>query len=136
MQIVLDTNNVGDKDVELLAAFVAVLRGGAPTVTAVAKTTRTRKKTEPAPEPEEPPSEAATQDVESASEGPTQKEAVAYVTKKVADGKARRIKLALTKMGASRLSELADDSLGEFMAEATRLCALSEDEFKKIADAS
>jgi hypothetical protein len=138
MQIVLDTSNVSDKDVELLAAFVDVLNG--KTATAAAPAKRTRKKAEPEPA-EEPPSETVTQDVETVSEGPppppsgSNKEAVAFVTKQVADGKARRIKAALTKQGVSRLSELPDESLGEFMAEAKRLVELSDEEFKQLDEA-
>lgn len=139
MQIVLDTSNVSSKDVELLAAFVAVLNGGAAMTAVPTKRTRKKAEPEPAPAAEEPPSEAATQDVETVSEGPppppsgSNKEAVAFVTKQVADGKARRIKEALTKQGVSRLSELPDDSLGEFMAEAKRLVELSDEEFKAEA---
>lgn len=117
MQITIDTNNLSEMDIAMLA-FLAE-QGEAteevaeePEAPAPAKAPAAKKaaapKAEPAPEPED-------EDLVG-GDGPTMADAVARATTMVSEGQAAKVKAALATVGAKRVSEMAESDIPAFFA--------------------
>ena len=73
------------------------------------------KKTPKAEEPQEAEEQAA--DEAEAADEPTLEDAQALARKFVAAGEAAKVKKALTKVGAKKVSEIPEDKIADFMAD-------------------
>ncbi len=122
IHIDLNTDNVNDRDVAVLA-HIALALGGTPLPlgpqetapeSVEAKPKRTRKVPEPTPEPTPEPEQP---ELPISDEGPTLGDAVSRATQLVSDGKAATVKAALAKVGAKRVSELSKPAqIEQFLA--------------------
>lgn len=112
MQITFDPSN--PEDCALVATIVEAVSGRgevpAPKTSAPAK----KAAAKPAPAPE--PTEESEEDLLGGDEEVTMEDAVAAATKLVSDGKAAQVKAALAKVGAKRVSEVAEADLAKFVA--------------------
>lgn len=113
MQITIDTNNLSELDINMLA----FLAGGteeteAEPDEAPAPVKAAKKAAKVAPEPEE--------DLVG-GDGPTMADAVAAATVLVSEGGAAKVKAALATVGAKRVSEMDEGDIPAFLA------ALEED---------
>lgn len=72
------------------------------------------KKPEPEPEPEPEEEEAPEEEADEESEN-TLEDAVALATKMVSNGEAAKVKSALGKVGAKKVSEIPEDKVDEFI---------------------
>lgn len=123
MFISFNTDELSPQDIAVLRAVVGDAPVSAPSTPAPAAkasspakaTTKAAPKAEKAAEPAEEPAEVAV--AEEATDGPTMEDAVALATKLVSAGEAARVKAALAECGAKRVSELAEDKVGVFIAE-------------------
>lgn len=115
MQITIDTNNLSEMDV----AMLAFLAGQAeetpadeePEAPAPAKTPAKKapaKAAAKAPEPED-------EDLVG-GDGPTMADAVAAATKLVSSGGSAKVKEALAAVEAKRVSEITEDKIADFLA--------------------
>jgi hypothetical protein len=109
MQITLDTNNLSDLDVQILSLIMSSEpTAEKPKATTVAKPAA--KKPEPEPEAEA----EAEAEVEPEADGVSLADAKALASKMVANGEAAKVKAALTKVGAKKVSEVSEDKVAEF----------------------
>lgn len=121
MQITIDTNNLSELDIAMLA-FLAEQEPTAEVAEepepepAPTKPAKAASKPKPEPEPEvEEPAEEPEEDLIS-GDAPTMSDAVAAATELVSDGKAALVKEALASVGAKRVSELAEGDIAAFLA--------------------
>lgn len=117
MQIIInDTNELTELDFRMLQALVGVEASSSPVSQPKAKTAPAPKvKAEPVAEEPEPVAEEPEPETEPVAEV-TMKDAVALATKLVSDGQAVKVKAALGKLGAKRVSELTDEDVPKFVA--------------------
>lgn len=129
MQLIINTEDLTDVD----KAVLSLLLGGdtpsaepeaKPKARATAKAVyeaeeeeapapkASAKKTRKAPEPEP---EEAEEDDEADDDAPTRAQAVDRATELISSGKAAQVKAALKSVGASRVSDVADDRIADFM---------------------
>jgi len=102
MQITIDTNNLSDLDL----AMLAMLAAPAPAAKKPAETTPTPTVTAvPEPEPED-----------LVGGMPTMSDAVAAATVLVSNGGAAKVKEALAACGSKRVSELKTEDIPAFLA--------------------
>lgn len=128
MQITIDTNNLSELDINMLAFLAGqepeaetepdepVEETPAPAKKAPAKKAAAAK---PAPEPEVPSSEEAGDGGDEDLVGgtaPTMSDAVAAATKLVSSGGSAKVKAALEAVGAKRVSEMAESDIPAFLA--------------------
>lgn len=114
MQITIDTNNLSELDIAMLAFLAGNTEEAEDEVEpeapapakAATKKAAAKPKPEPAPEPEE--------DLVG-GDGPTMQDAVAAATKLVSEGGAATVKTALAAVGAKRVSEMAEADIPAFM---------------------
>ena len=119
MQITIDTSNLTDIDRAVLAVLlgdapVAAAPKPAPAAKAAAPKPAPAKKAEPEPEPEAE-GEAVEPEAEDEPEV-TMEDATKAATKLVSSGDAAKVKAALTKVGAKRVSEIDEANLAKFVA--------------------
>lgn len=120
MQITI-TLDTADLSNEQQAALGTLVHGGA--VNGASTPAPAAKKTAAAPKPTkaaeaEPENDEGADEPESGSDGEvTREEATKVATDLVSSGQAAKVKAALGKVGAKRVSEIADDKLAEFVAE-------------------
>lgn len=107
MQITLDTDQLSEKDLNVLRALVGD-SSPASAAQPAKKAAAPAKKAAAAPEPEETPAETSGE--------PTMEDAVARATELVSSGKATEVKAALDACGADRVSNLPGDKIGDFLA--------------------
>lgn len=130
MQITIDTNNLSELDINMLA-FLAGVEATEPDATgdevsadepeetpapAPAKKAPAKKaatKAAPAPEPEE---DLLGGEPEPAGDGPTMSDAVAAATKLVSSGESAKVKAALESVGVARVSGLDESQVADFLA--------------------
>ena len=121
MQITIDTSNLTDIDRAVLAVLlgdapVAAAPKPAPAAKAAAPKPAPAKKAEPEPEPEaEDEGEAVEPEADDEPEV-TMEDATKAATKLVSSGDAAKVKAALTKVGAKRVSEIDEANLAKFVA--------------------
>lgn len=116
MQITIDTNNLSELDINMLAFLaggtkeqeeVTPVPAPANKAKAPTKAKDTVEKTEaPAPEPEEDLVDG---------DAPTMADAVAAATVLVSEGGAAKVKAALAVVGAKRVSEMKEDDIPAFL---------------------
>lgn len=98
---------------EDISGLIAALSGGsapaAPAEAAKPAATKTAKAAA------KPAAAAEADDAPAAAEGPTLDDAIERATTLVSEGKAAQVKAALTSVGAKRVSELTDKTIGGFM---------------------
>lgn len=121
MKIELDTNNLSELDMAVLAVLTgnqataptpAVAPKAAP---APAKKAPAKAAPAPAPEPtEEAGAEAEAEDLVGGA--PTMADAVSAATVLVSSGGAAKVKEALASVGAKRVSEMQDTDIPAFLA--------------------
>jgi hypothetical protein len=112
MQITLtfDTDNLTPGQQVALGSLVGIAEGSAVETPAPAKATPAKKaaaKPEPTPDPEPAEDEASEATLE---------DAVALATKMVSNGEAKKVKAALSDVGAKKVSEIPADKVGDFVA--------------------
>lgn len=103
---------------EDISGLIAALSGGsAPAAPAEAAKPAATKTAKAAAKPAaaEPEAAAEADDAPAAAEGPTLDDAIERATTLVSEGKAAQVKAALTSVGAKRVSELTDKTIGGFM---------------------
>lgn len=121
MQITIDTNNLSDMDIAMLA-FLADqgetvedddIPEPEPTPAKAEKAAKkaAAAKPEPTPEPEEEEEDLV------GGEGPTMSDAIAAATELVSSGSAAKVKAALAEIGVKRVSELEEKDIATFLAE-------------------
>jgi hypothetical protein len=113
VQITIDTNNLSDLDIAMLAFLAGQTEENGeeaepetePAKAPAAKKAAPAKKAEPEPE----------EDLVG-GDGPTMSDAVAAATKMVSEGGAAKVKEALAVVGAKRVSEMAESDIPAFFA--------------------
>ena len=125
MQITIDTNNLSEMDINMLAFLaeqgepVEVEEAAdepepepdpKPSKKKAAAKKATTKKADPEPEPDPEP------ESEDDSDGPTMSDAVAAATQLVSSGEAAKVKAALAEVGAKRVSEMDESDIPAFLA--------------------
>jgi hypothetical protein len=114
VQITIDTNNLSELDIAMLAFLAGnteeeeVSEEPAPAKTK-AETKKAAAKAE-ATAPPEPEEDLV------GGEGPTMSDAVAAATRLVSEGEAAKVKAALAVVGAKRVSEMAETDIPAFLA--------------------
>lgn len=130
MQITFDTAALTDEDRALLLAVLSVdsaASGDKPESRKVAdkildeqkpKKAAPKKVAPKAEEPEEPEEEQDDDEDEDllGSDGPTLADAVKKATALISGGSSAKVRAALKKVGAPRVSELQEDQVAEFLA--------------------
>lgn len=112
MQITIDTTeDLSDKDLEILALLTGSSNGVVPEKPVAAAKPAAKKAAPAKPEPE-----PETEEDLVGGEAPTMADAVALATKLVAAGEAAKVKEALADAGAKRVSELPEEALAGFVA--------------------
>jgi len=115
VQITIDTNNLSELDINMLA-FLAdageVVEEEVEEPVAVPAPKPAKAKAEPAPEPEPEPEEELIE----VGDAPTMSDAVAAATTLVSEGGAAKVKSALAIVGAKRVSEMAEGDIPAFLA--------------------
>lgn len=112
MQITIDTNNLSELDISMLA-FLAGGTEEAEEVESTPAPVKVKKTKAPAPAPElEPETEEDLVD----GDAPTMADAVAAATVLVSEGGAAKVKAALAVVGAKRVSEMDDADIPAFLA--------------------
>lgn len=128
MQITIDTNNLSELDINMLA-FLAGQEATEPdepdvpaepepvAVPAKPAKAAAKAKAAPAPEPEVPTSEEGGDggDEDLLGAQPTMSDAVAAATKLVSSGGSAKVKAALETVGAKRVSEMAEGDITAFL---------------------
>lgn len=116
MQITIDTNNLSELDVAMLA-FLAGQEAETPepegettTEPEPAKADKKAKAEKAKPEPEPEPEE------DLVGGGPTLADAVARATQMVSNGGSAKVKEALAAVGAKRVSEMDETDVPAFLA--------------------
>lgn len=119
MQITIDTNNLSELDIAMLA-FLAGQDEAEPEAPepdekpapakATAATKKAAAKATPAAEPE------AEEDLVGGGDAPTMADAVAAATVLVSEGGAAKVKEALAVVGAKRVSEMDEADIPAFLA--------------------
>lgn len=128
MQITIDTNNLSELDIAMLAflagqevdeeevdetpAPAPAAKKAAPAKKAAAPKAEAKAK-EPEPEAEEELIEAEPEAEEGA---PSMSDAVAAATALVSAGESAKVKAALAEVGAKRVSEMSEDDIPAFLA--------------------
>lgn len=125
MQIIIDTANLSELDINMLA-FLAENGEVAETeeaeetpAPAPAKKTAAKKTAAKKPDPEPEAEEEADEPEETEAEdddAPTMSDAVAAATQLVSSGQAAKVKEALATVGAKRVSEIEEKDIAAFMA--------------------
>lgn len=110
MQVTFDTANLSDLDKQVLA----VLSGGATAPAPAAPATPAPKASKAAPAKAEPTPTPAPAAEENGAV--TMEDAVKLATKLVSGGDAAKVKEALGKVGAKRVSEIPEDKVAAFVA--------------------
>lgn len=120
MHISINTEEgLSDLDRQILAVLAGDAK--APAATTPAKAATPAKKTaaapakakaEPEPEPEDDDTDAGSDD----SDGPTLQDAKGAAGVLVSSGEAAKVKAALTKVGAKKVSEIAENKIAAFIA--------------------
>jgi len=118
VQITIDTNNLSELDI----AMLAFLAGNTEAEEEVAGTPADEETAEPEPEkPKAAAKKAAAKKAEPeedlvGGDGPTMSDAVAAATQLVSEGGAARVKAALAVVGAKRVSEMDESDIPAFLA--------------------
>lgn len=112
MQITIDTNNLSELDVAMLAFLAgqeATEEAPEPEAPAPAKPAAKKAAPKPDPEPE------VEENLIGGDDGPTVADAVQKATLMVSEGKSAQVKAALAAVGANRVSEMPEDKVVEFI---------------------
>jgi hypothetical protein len=105
MQIIIDTSNLSELDINMLAFLAGQGEEDAPEADEEPEAKpKKAKKADPEPEPEEN------------DEAPTMSDAVAVATQLVSSGEAAKVKAALAEVGAKRVSEMKEEDIPSFLA--------------------
>lgn len=110
MQITIDTNNLSDLDINMLAFLAA------------GTSEETVEEPETVEVPNDEPKKAAPKKVEETpdedllGDAPTMADAVAAATALVSNGGAAKVKEALAEVGAKRVSEMKTEDIPAFLA--------------------
>jgi len=114
------TDGLTDQDKAILMALAGVESAGSAPVSApaasapakaAAKSGKKAEKSAPAPEPEEEDEDLV------GGDSPTMEDAVARATELVSSGQAAKLKAALNKAGAKKVSELKPGDIAAFLDE-------------------
>lgn len=116
MQITIDTNNLSEMDINMLA-FLAeqgeAVEADEPAPEAPPAKAPAKKKAAATPAPEPEPEEE--EDLVG-GDGPTMSDAIAAATALVSSGEAAKVKAALAEVGVKRVSEMEDKDIPAFLA--------------------
>lgn len=118
MQITIDTNNLSELDIAMLAFLAgqdetAEEEEEAPAPPPAAKKAASKKAAaKPKPEPVEEEEDL----IDGGDDAPTMSDAVAAATQLVSSGESAKVKAALAEVGAKRVSEMAEDDIPAFLA--------------------
>lgn len=121
MQITIDTNNLSQLDIDMLA-FLAGQEPAQDTPEPEAEKPAPKKapakKAAPAKKPVEvkDPEPEADDEPEADGDAPTMSDAVAAATQLVSSGKSAKVKAALESVGAKRVSEMDESDVPAFLA--------------------
>lgn len=127
MQITIDTANLSELDIQVLAVLTGGATAAAPTPAPAAEKAapaakkaaapKAEAKAAKTPEPEEAEDETDEPNVDedTNADGPTKADAIELATKLVSNGDAKKVKSALAEVGAKRVSELTDDNVATFV---------------------
>lgn len=121
MQITIDTNNLSELDIAMLAFLAGRFDETEDEPEPVAEAPKPKAKTEPkkaaepAKEPEPTP-EPAEEDLLGGEDAPTMSQAIAKATELVSSGGAAKVKTALAAVGVKRVSEMKDADIPTFFA--------------------
>lgn len=119
MQITIDTNNLSEMDVAMLAFLAGQeapepeAEDEEPETPAPAKKAAAAKKAAPKAEPDPEPE---AEDLVGGGDAPTMADAVARATTLVSEGEAAKVKEALAAVGAKRVSEMSEEDIPAFFA--------------------
>lgn len=119
MQITIDTNNLSEMDIAMLAFLASQGEADEPEVVETPAPTPAKKApakaaAKPAPEPVE--EDLVGGGEEPAADAPTMSDAVAAATTLVSSGGSAKVKEALASVGAKRVSEMKTEDIPAFLA--------------------
>lgn len=115
MQITIDTNNLSELDIAMLAFLAEQGETAEEPEEPAPPAKSTAKKTAPKDEVPAPADEEAEEDLVG-NDGPTLADAVARATVMVSNGNATKVKEALAVVGAKRVSEMKEEDIPAFFA--------------------
>lgn len=115
MQITIDTNNLSELDINMLA-FLAGQSDEAEEVEVAEPVAEKPKKAAAAKAAAKTEPEPAEEDLLGGEDAPTMSDAIAAATELVSSGGAAKVKAALAEVGVKRVSELPETDIVRFLA--------------------